>query len=491
MSTALPARFPDCRVLIVEDVLPLSIQYRAHAKALGVETVVAASAAEAQREVAKGPWHAALVDINLPDGSGFEVMQWLLRRWPACAVIVVTGEDSMDNAVRAAHAGAMDFLEKPVDPDRLQITLRNGLQAARLAQQVEALAPTQRERFHSFVGRSAAMQSVYRMIETVAASRAPVFIHGESGTGKELAAEAIHACSARAKAPLVTLNCAAIPKDLIESELFGHIKGAFTGATADRNGAFLEADGGTLFLDEIAELDINVQAKLLRALQTGEVRRLGENRARTVDARIVCASHRDLYEQVRLGRLREDLFYRLYVVPIELPALRERGEDVLLIAQAMLEKYAREDGKGFRGFSDEAQARLVAHTWPGNVRELINVIRAVVALHDGATVEADMLPPLQARAAAEALASPVTRPAPAAPSMPVAEAASANPQALPAREGTLRIRPLAEVEREAIQQALQAFGGNITHAARALGINASTIHRKMARWDGAGTVLGE
>jgi two-component system repressor protein LuxO len=487
--SSVPNKFPGCRVLIVEDVLPLSIQYRALAKPLGVDTVVAASAAEARRQIPLGPWHAALVDINLPDGSGFDVMQEMTQRWPTCAVIVVTGEDSVDNAVRAAHAGAMDFIEKPVEPDRLQITLRNALQTSMLASQVEALTPTKRDRFHSFIGQSPVMLAVYRMIETVAASRAPVFVQGESGTGKELAAEAIHRCSNRAGASLVAINCAAIPKDLIESELFGHVKGAFTGATNDRNGAFIEADRGTLFLDEIAELDINVQAKLLRALQTGEVRRVGETKSRMVDVRIVCASHRDMYAQVQAGLFREDLFYRLYVVPVDLPPLRERGEDIPLIAQAMLARYAKEDGKQFSEFSAAAAARLAAYGWPGNVRELINVVRAVVAMNDAVVVEEAMLPPkLLGRAPAGFVAGPAVRALAMAPvAVPVGE--------LPAPAGgpgpTAVVRPLADVEREAIEHAMRVFGGNITHAAKALCVNPSTIYRRMAIWAGAsGTEVG-
>lgn len=487
--SSVPNKFPGCRVLIVEDVLPLSIQYRALAKPLGVDTVVAASAAEARRQIPLGPWHAALVDINLPDGSGFDVMQEMTQRWPTCAVIVVTGEDSVDNAVRAAHAGAMDFIEKPVEPDRLQITLRNALQTSMLASQVQALTPTKRDRFHSFIGQSPVMLAVYRMIETVAASRAPVFVQGESGTGKELAAEAIHRCSNRAGASLVAINCAAIPKDLIESELFGHVKGAFTGATNDRNGAFIEADRGTLFLDEIAELDINVQAKLLRALQTGEVRRVGETKSRMVDVRIVCASHRDMYTQVQAGLFREDLFYRLYVVPVDLPPLRERGEDIPLIAQAMLARYAKEDGKQFSEFSAAAAARLAAYGWPGNVRELINVVRAVVAMNDAVVVEEAMLPPkLLGRAPAGFVAGPAVRALAMAPvAVPVGE--------LPAPAGgpgpTAVVRPLADVEREAIEHAMRVFGGNITHAAKALCVNPSTIYRRMAIWAGAsGTEVG-
>ena len=471
--------FHGHRVLIVEDVLPLSIQYRANVKPLGVETVVAASVAEAVSKIEQGPWHAALVDINLPDGTGFDVMKRMQEGWPDCAVIVISAEESKATAVRAADAGALDFIEKPVDPDRLRITLRNALQTARLADEVHKLAPGKRGEFCGFNGDSAAMRAVYQTIETVASSRAPVFIQAESGTGKELAAKAIHHCSPRAKRAFVPLNCASIPKDLIESELFGHVKGAFTGATADRNGAFIEADGGTLFLDEIAELDIQVQAKLLRALQTGEVRRLGENQVRMVDVRVISATHRNLYERVQEGLFREDLYYRLYVIPVELPPLRERGRDILQIADFVLTKYAREDRRQFRGFTAESQALLLSYHWPGNVRELINTIRAVVALHDGELVEAEMLSgKLQAdtRPALE-LAATGTAPRPVTTFMPMQEAA-ASPAIL----------PLATVERLAIEGALRLCHGNITRAAKALQVNPSTIYRKMATWAASDSV---
>lgn len=477
MSTTNHA-FPGYRLLIVEDVLPLAIQYRAMAKPLEVETKTAASVREALGQISSGPWHAALVDINLPDGSGFEVMEALVTRWPHCAVIVVSGEDSIDNAVRAAHAGAMDFIEKPVMADRLQITLRNALQAASLAQRVEKLeqlTPINRGQFHSFIGSSSVMRSVYQMIETVSQSNAPVFIRGESGTGKELAADALHRCSQRKGMPFVALNCAAIPKELIESELFGHVKGAFTGATADRAGAFMEADRGTLFLDEIAEMDLSVQAKLLRTLQTGEVKRLGESRAKLVDVRIICATHRDLYSEVQAGRFREDLFYRLFVIPLELPPLRERGGDIIEIAQAMLKRYSSEDKKKFKRFSEACCAALLARHWPGNVRELINVVRATVALHDAETVEADMLPPPQATAHSTAATS--------AQQTTDASTARSLATARPDLQGdTQKIKPLAQVEREAIEAAIRVFGGNITRAAKALEVNPSTIHRKMSTW---------
>ncbi len=464
--------FPGYRALIVEDVLPLAIQYRAYVKPLGIETIVASSVADAASKIDQGPWHVALVDIKLPDGTGFDVMERLQARWPDCAVIVISAEDSKDTALQAADAGALDFIEKPVDADRLRITLRNALQTAVLNAEVDQLAPGKRGQFCGFYGNSTAMRVVYQTIETVASSRVPVFIQGESGTGKELAAEAIHQCSPRAQQAFVPLNCASIPSGLIESELFGHVKGAFTGASADRDGAFIEADRGTLFLDEIAELDLEVQAKLLRVLQTGEVRRLGETRQRTVDVRVVSATHRDLYAMVKAGQFREDLYYRLHVVPVELPPLRERGQDILLIADSVLKRYAREDRRRFKGFSQESQALLMAHSWPGNVRELINTIRAVVALHDGELVEAGMLAgKLQAE-------RPSTPPGPQPSSSPALPAS--GEQTTPAGPG--EILPLALVERRAIEQALRAFGGNISRAAKALQVNPSTIYRKMASW---------
>ena len=494
----LPATFPGLRVLVVEDLVALAIQYKTLAARLGVEVITVNSQEWALKKAIEGPWHAALVDLNLPDGNGFTVIEALLKHNPACSPVVITGEDSLDNAVRASEAGAFDYIEKPVEAERLLLTLRNALHAAHLSQKVARLESTAPKAFEQFTGQSAVMQTVYRMIETVASSNAPVCIAGESGTGKELAANAIHARSPRRSKKLVPINCAAIPAELIESELFGHVKGAFTGALADRLGAFTEADQGTLFLDEIAELDISVQAKLLRVLQTGEVKRLGEDRTRTVDVRIVCASHRDLREQVRLGKFREDLFYRLYVVSMELPPLRVRGEDIALIARELLKRYAKEDGKAFVDFSEEAIDQMRAYAWPGNVRELVNVIRAVVALHDGQEVQLQMLPTtVRAHGLQEVLLPPQTLSRPESASSITQnesndalwfheepDAGKTSPTAAPVvnRYDPLRVRPLAHIEREAVDYALGAFGGNVARAARALEVNTSTLYRKIQAW---------
>jgi two-component system repressor protein LuxO len=305
------------------------------------------------------------------------------------------------------------------------------------------------------------MQAVYRTLETAAASRATIFVTGESGTGKELAAEAIHKLSPRRDGPFLAINCAAIPKDLIESEIFGHVRGAFTGAVADRIGAAQAADGGTLFLDELCEMDLSLQGKLLRFIQTGSFQPVGSTQLRRTDVRFVCATNRDPLREVREGRFREDLYYRLHVVPVVLPPLRDRGEDVIAIAETMLARAAAEERKAFRGFSDDAKAALLAHRWPGNVRELENAVRTAVVLHDAELVTAAMLPnPLP-----RSLAAPMPAPSPPAP-------------------GRARIRPLAEVEREAIEQAVALCDGNIVKAAAELGMSPSTLYRKRAAWAG-------
>jgi two-component system, repressor protein LuxO len=480
----LPSSFVGLRVLVVEDMMALAIQYRTLAVKLGVEVISVGTHAEALRRAPMGPWHAALVDLHLPDGSGFDVMAHVLRAQPECSVVVITAQDSLDNAVRASEAGAFDYIEKPVEAERLLVTLRNALNASRMAGQVASLQTKSPQQFEQFIGQSAAMQTVYTMIETVAASHASVCITGESGTGKELAAQAIHARSSRHHKKLVVINCAAIAAGFIESELFGHVKGAFTGAVSDRPGAFIEAHEGTLFLDEVAELDLSVQSKLLRALQMGEVKRLGSDQTRVVDVRLVCATHRNLMDLVRAQKFREDLFYRLYVVPIELPPLRLRGDDIALIAQALLERYAKEEGKSFTHFCAQALVALRAHSWPGNVRELVNVIRAAVAMNNATTLDAGMLAIGLRSAPAHWFSDPQLElfiaPAPK-------EAVLETPVFLTDQKSKARlIRPLADLEREAVHYALGVFQGNVAQAARALKINPSTLYRKIQAWSAQG-----
>jgi two-component system repressor protein LuxO len=375
-------------------------------------------------------------------------------------------------AVEAMRSGAFDFIVKPFSPDRLTVTVRNALKHRNLSDRLAEVheetgdAPPGR-----FIGRSTAMQAVYRIVRSAAPTNATVFITGESGVGKELCAEALHKLSKRREGPFIAVNCAAIPKELMESEIFGHAKGAFTGAAFERNGAALQADGGTLFLDEVAEMDVALQSKLLRFLQEKTVQRVGEDRLRKADVRIVCATNRDPLAEVSAGRFREDLFYRLHVVPLELPPLRERDADVLLIARHFLDAFSREDGKSFTRFSQAVEAHLLAYPWPGNVRQLQNVIRSIVVLHDGEEVTPDMLPKsIGAQAFASAAPPPLAFAVAAAEPLPTRTSAPAE------------VRPLEEVIRCTIEGAIEVCGGSIPKAAAALQVSPSTIYRRIEGW---------
>lgn len=435
--------------------------------------------------IEKNPPDAILLDLMLPDMDGIDILRRVANRQLPCVTVVVTAHGSINVAVEAMRLGAYDFIVKPFNAARLQVTLRNALEHDRLSRILETYQDLNRSSYCGFLGASLPMQAVYRIIDSAAGSKATVFIAGESGTGKELCAEAIHQKSPRANKPFVAINCGAIPKDLMESEIFGHVKGAFTGAIAEREGAAARANGGTLFLDEVCELDLSLQTKLLRFVQTGTFQKVGGERLEEVDVRFLCATNRDPVEEVAAGRFREDLFYRLHVIPIHLPPLRERGDDVLLVAQKVLEAYAAEEGRRFTRFTPECEAALVAYPWPGNVRELQNVIRNVVVLNDGDVVSLDMLPSpvgrLTALSQRVVAATPVS-PAATTPALPEPRDVDDDvPES---------IRPLADMEREAINRAIRLCGGNIPKAAHFLGVSASTIYRKKQAWDDDGTGEG-
>jgi two-component system repressor protein LuxO len=494
------------RVLVVEDSPTQAELARVMMAGLGHDVRLADTGARALALVRAWEPDAILLDLGLPDVSGFDLMRQLRAEQFDPVIVVVTANGSINAAVEAIREGAVDFLVKPFTKARLSVTLGNSLERRRLSAQLRSVrARLDRDRFHGFIGASPAMLSVYRTIESVAPSTASVFITGESGTGKELAADAIHRASPRAGRPFVALNCGAIPRDLLESEIFGHVKGAFSGATGDRVGAAKQADTGTLFLDEIGELPLDMQVKLLRFTQTSSFQPVGASRLERVDVRFVCATNRDPLDEVASGRFREDLFYRLYVVPLMLPALRERGGDIVLIARHLLERFSREEGRAFRGFTPEAEHALLAYPWPGNVRQLQNVVRNIVVLHDGEHVTADMLPrqmlrlpgatvvmpPREADALPETMAAPQpapqTVPLPPAPPPANDDAAPAGRSADPAAE--MEIVPLAVMERRLIEAALARTGNDVPRAAGLLRINPSTIYRKLQTWrtqDGAG-----
>ncbi|MCW5736948.1 MAG: sigma-54-dependent Fis family transcriptional regulator [Enhydrobacter sp.] len=477
------------RVLIVEDAPALVETYTAYLKSENCNIASAGTGAEALAAIDMAPPDVLVLDINLPDMNGIDLLREVRRRELPIEAIVVTGQGSVRLAVESMREGALDFLTKPFTADRLRVTVRNALERRKLQSQVAAIQEeTSRDRFCNFIGRSMAMQTVYRILQNAAASKATVFVTGESGTGKELCADALHKLSRRREKPFVALNCAAIPRDLLESEVFGHAKGAFTGATSDRTGAALQANGGTLFLDEICEMDLGLQAKILRFLQTGTVQRVGEDKTRPVDVRIVCATNRNPQAEVEGGRFREDLFYRLHVIPLDLPPLRERDDDVLLIARHFLVQYAKEDGKRFTGFSPDAESAMLSYSWPGNVRELQNTMRNVVVLNDGETIELAMLPrALQGLPPVLGQRIAGVRPS-ASPSFAMPSAAAAPDSSAAANDA---IEPLDMVVRRTIERAIALSDGNIPKAASALQVSPSTLYRRLQAWQGEGARTSE
>ena len=454
------------RVLVVDDD-PVARRLLAAAMNSSVSHEIlvreTADAHEAEALLRGTAFAGAAVSLDLAAAS--DTITALRRAGLSGPIVATSSRGSVSSAVEAMRAGADDFLVKPYQAAELARRL-----LTRLAEPVPSILPTdapaagtEQPGFHHFIGGSPAMRALYEQIRRVAPSKAPVFVTGESGSGKEVCAEAIHACSTRASGPFIAINCSAIPRELMESEIFGHVKGAFTGAHEDRPGAAELAHGGTLFLDEICEMDLALQAKLLRFAQTGTVRRVGDTRLRHIDVRFVCATNREPAREIEAGRFREDLYYRLHVLPLHLPALRERAGDVAMLARAFLVRFAEEEGRHFRGFTPGAEAAIEGHAWPGNVRELQNVIRRVVVLHDGEQVSAEML----------ALASPYE--------------AARDTGPLPRTE-TPCIDPFWRQEQRIIERALAAFDGNTLKAASALEISPSTIYRKRHSWtQGRGT----
>ncbi|QIR06579.1 MULTISPECIES: quorum-sensing sigma-54 dependent transcriptional regulator LuxO [Salinivibrio] len=467
------------RILMVEDTASVAALYKSYLNPLDVEVEIVGTGQEALNFFAQQGDQLALIilDLRLPDMSGIDVLAHVRANAPSLPVIIMTAHGSIDAAVDAMRNGANDFLIKPCEADQLRVTVNKSLKP-KVASQSQS--ERQEGEYHGFIGRSLPMQAVYRVIESAAPSKATVFITGESGTGKEVCAEAIHAASTRSNKPIIALNCAAIPKDLIESELFGHVKGAFTGAAAERDGAAELADGGTLFLDEICEMDLDLQSKLLRFIQTGTFQKVGSSKVKKVDVRFVCATNRDPWLEVQQGKFREDLYYRLHVIPLALPPLRDRGSDVLEIANALLALFSAEEGKDFCRFNEAVVKQLLEYDWPGNVRQLQNVIRNIVVLHNGEEVTAEMLPPPFARASGVEIASshPNTRSEVALQTLTAREQSDDNLTAISKSD----IEPLWKTEKRAIEVAIDACNGNIPQAAGLLEVSPSTIYRKLQAW---------
>ncbi|MEX0556681.1 sigma-54-dependent response regulator transcription factor ZraR [Klebsiella oxytoca] len=436
-------------ILVVDDDISHCTILQALLRGWGYRVALAYNGVQALEQVREKVFDLVLCDIRMAEMDGIETLKEIKTFNPSIPVLIMTAYSSVDTAVEALKSGALDYLIKPLDFDKLQQTLSEALAHTRLSESPLAEPPAAQ---FGMVGDSPAMRALLNNITLVAPSDATVLIHGESGTGKELVARALHASSARSRRPLVILNCAALNESLLESELFGHEKGAFTGADKRREGRFVEADGGTLFLDEIGDISPLMQVRLLRAIQEREVQRVGSNQTLSVDVRLIAATHRDLAEEVSAGRFRQDLYYRLNVVTIDMPPLRHRREDIPPLARYFLQRYAERNRKAVQGFTPQAMDLLIHYAWPGNIRELENAVERAVVLLTGEYISERELP----------LAIAGT---------PVADAP----------HGDDSIQPLVEVEKEAILAALERTGGNKTEAARRLGITRKTLLAKLSR----------
>ncbi|HDY7991199.1 TPA: sigma-54-dependent transcriptional regulator [Vibrio vulnificus] len=489
------------KVLLVEDSTSLAILYKQYVKDEPYDIFHVETGRDAIQFIERNTPQLVILDLKLPDMSGEDVLDWINQNDVPTAVIIATAHGSVDIAVSLMNKGAEDFLEKPIKADRLKTSIAVHLKRAKLEHLVENMQSRfDRPRYHGFIGACLPMQAVYKTIDSVAPTTASVFINGESGTGKEVCAEAIHKQSLRKEQPFIAINCGAIPRDLMESEIFGHLKGAFTGATTDRKGAAMLANGGTLFLDELCEMELEMQKKLLRFLQTGTFTPLGGSKEVKVDVRIICATNRDPLKEVEEGRFREDLYYRVHVVPIEMPPLRERGNDIVELANHFLKTYAKEDGKKFNSISKEAQSILKKYNWPGNVRQLQNIIRNIVVLNDDNQLNVEHLP-AQLTTKPQTVKEPAKLSTPPQPAQAFihemhnghealnhhsleTQTSKANPLAHNAfHHSDGSIRPMWQIEREAIQNAIAFCDGNVISAAVMLELSPSTVYRKKQAWE--------
>ena len=446
-------------ILIVDDDSSHRAMLRTVLRGWGYATDEADDGDTAVEKVKERAYDAVLSDVRMARMDGISAIREILHHNPSIPVLVMTAWQSVETAVAALRLGAYDYLEKPLDFDLLHLTLERALDHTRLAAENRELREYIRESPSGLLGRSPRMRELIEMVNTVAPTEATVLITGESGTGKERVARAIQEASARRGKAFVTVNCAALTESLLEYELFGHEKGAFTGADKRRDGRFLQADGGTLFLDEIGEISLLMQVKLLRAIQQREIQRVGGDATLKVDVRIVAATNRNLLDEVAAGRFREDLYYRLNVVSIQVPSLQERSEDIPLLAEHFLKVFGERNRKDVKGFTPKAMDMLIKYPWPGNVRELENAVERAVVLLFGSYVSERELP-LAVTQAYE-------------------QEDDTEPSALSV---PLEGATLEDVEREAILRMLDSVGDNKSEAAKRLGISRKTLHTKLKRY---------
>lgn len=426
---------------------------------------------------------AVILDLVMPGQSGIETLKELRASGVRTPVVVLTASGGIDTVVKAMQAGAQDFFIKPASPERILVSVRNALQMGDLSAEVQRLQKrtTNRTSFDDLIGSSPVMQMVRRLGERAAKSNIPVLILGESGVGKELIARAIQGSSDRAGKPFVAVNCGALPENLVESILFGHEKGSFTGASDKHLGKFQEANGGTLFLDEVGELPLDMQVKLLRALQEGEIDPVGSKRPVKVDVRIISATNRNLADQVRAGAFREDLFYRLNVFPVEAPSLRDRREDIPALVEHFVRRFNVEEGKRVIGVSSEAMQMLAAYDWPGNVRQLENTVYRAIVLADSPYLQPFDFPAISGVSAPLVAAAPSDGPVNGKAAIEAHRDALNALQDAPVRilDDSGHLRKLEEIERDLIEHAISVYAGHMSEVARRLGIGRSTLYRKV------------
>jgi DNA-binding NtrC family response regulator len=494
------------RVLVVDDDPAQRRILEETIKRLGFEVRTAASGAQALQVLEgaeKSSISLVLLDLVMPEMDGMTVLEKLSGRAGAPPVIVQTAHGSIDSAINAMRAGAADFVVKPASPERLEVSIKSALKIEALSGEITRIKKKidGTLTFSDLIVRGEGMQRVISLGKRAAASHIPVLIEGESGVGKELIARAIQGESERAGRPFITVNCGAIPENLVESTLFGHEKGSFTGAVDRRIGKFQEADGGTLFLDEVGELPLEAQVKLLRALQEGEIDPVGSKKPVKVNFRLVSATNRDMIQQVKDGKFREDLYYRLNVFPIWVPPLRERLDDVAELANHFLARFAAEEGKRIAGFSDEAMALVESYSWPGNVRQLENAVFRAVVLADGPELTVSEFPQIASQVEGfrvsipDAPAAAMRKPVYTGPAMLGAEDTipqtmevrrdangGASSLGIPAVRDNGDIRPLDEIEADMIRLALGRYRGHMTEVAKRLNIGRSTLYRKMQEY---------
>ncbi|CAI0967329.1 sigma-54-dependent Fis family transcriptional regulator [Serratia fonticola] len=443
----------NAHILLVEDDLSHCTILQALISGWGYRVSVAHNGRQALEQVRAQPFDLILSDVRMAEMDGIAAMKAIKSYNPAIPILIMTAYSNVESAVEAIKAGAYDYLTKPLDFDTLQLTLARALEHTSLKSENQDLKQRLRFDQQDFIGRSEPMRKLLEMIAMIAPSDATVLISGESGTGKELIARAVHANSLRKERPLVSINCAALSESLLESELFGHEKGAFTGADKRREGRFMEADQGTLFLDEIGEVSPLMQAKLLRAIQEQEIQRVGSNQTLSVDVRLIAATNRDLLADVEAGRFRQDLYYRLNVVTVDSPPLRARREDIPLLAMHFLAKFAERNRKPVKGFTPLAMDMLLKYPWPGNVRELENSVERGVILLSGDFISEKELP------------------------LSISQCVDVQPD----RQCGQAIQPLEQVEKQAILAALEQTAGNKTEAAKQLGITRKTLLAKLQK----------